>query len=76
MVDIEAQKENYEGLTTELLQWIEQTILKLREKDFPNSLAGMQALMQDFKKFRTELKPAKYVWYFIFGGENFISKGE
>lgn len=59
MVDIEAQKENYDALTTELLQWIEQTILKLREKDFPNSLSGMQTLMQDFKKFRTELKPAK-----------------
>jgi len=59
MVDIECQKESYDGLTTDLLQWIEHTILQLRDKDFPNSLSGMQALMVDFKKFRTEQKPAK-----------------
>ena len=61
MVDIESQKDEYDRLTTDLLQWIEQTVMKLGNRAFPNSLSGMQALMVEFKKFRTEQKPAKQV---------------
>lgn len=60
MVDIEGQKEEYDRLSTNLLQWIEQMVIKLSDRVFPNSLSGMQTLMAEFKTFRTEQKPAKY----------------
>lgn len=59
MVDIEDQKDEYDRLSTELLQWIELTVTKLSDRNFPNSLTGMQTLMAGFKTFRTEQKPAK-----------------
>lgn len=60
MVDIESQKDEYDRMATSLLQWIEQTVMKLSDRNFPNSLTGMQALMAGFKDFRTKQKPAKY----------------
>ncbi len=59
MVDIETQKEEYDRMASDLLQWIEKTVIKLSDRGFPNSLPGVQALMVEFKKFRTEQKPAK-----------------
>ena len=59
MVDIESQKEEYDRMATNLLQWIEQTVIKLSDRVFPNSLPGMQTLMVEFKTFRTKQKPAK-----------------
>lgn len=59
MVDIEGQKEEYDRISTDLLQWIEQTVIALSNRAFPNSLPGMQTLMAEFKDFRTEQKPAK-----------------
>ena len=61
MVDIEGQKDEYDRMSTGLLQWIELTVMKLSDRNFPNSLAGVQTLMAEFKTFRTETKPAKYV---------------
>ncbi len=61
MVDIEGQKDEYDRLSTGLLQWIELNVMKLSDRVFPNSLSGMQTLMAEFKTFRTESKPAKYV---------------
>jgi len=61
MVDIEAQKDEYDRLSTSLLQWIEQMVIKLSDRNFPNSLGGMQTLMAEFKNFRTVQKPTKYV---------------
>ena len=59
MVDIEGQKDEYDRLSTGLLQWIELNVMKLSDRSFPNSLSGMQTLMAEFKTFRTESKPAK-----------------
>ena len=59
MVDSEGQKDEYDRLSTELLQWIEINVMKLSDRNFPNSLSGMQTLMAQFKTFRTETKPAK-----------------
>ncbi len=59
MVDIEAQKDEYDRLVTDLLQWIEQTVMTLSNRAFPNSLSGMQTLMVEFKTFRTKEKPTK-----------------
>lgn len=59
MVDIENMKEEYDTMATNLLAWIEQTITRLSDRNFPNSLSGMQALMADFKTYRTVEKPPK-----------------
>lgn len=59
LVDIESMKEEYDQMITNLLQWIEQTIARLSDRTFPNSLPGMQKLMTDFKTFRTMEKPPK-----------------
>ena len=59
MVDIEGMKEEYDRMVTNLLQWIEQTITRLSDRSFPNSLPGMQKLMADFKTYRTKEKPPK-----------------
>ena len=52
-------KEEYDQMITNLLQWIEQTIARLSDRTFPNSLPGMQKLMTDFKTYRTMEKPPK-----------------
>lgn len=52
-------KVEYDTLCTNLLQWIEVTIGQLSDRNFPNTLADMQQLMQDFKQYRTVEKPPK-----------------
>ena len=62
MVDIENMKEEYDRMTTALLEWIEQTVVRLSNRSFPHSLPEMQQLMTDFKMYRTVEKPPKYVF--------------
>ena len=59
MVEIEKMKTEYDGMTTRLLEWIEQTVIRLSNRSFPNSLPEMQQLMAEFKKYRTVEKPPK-----------------
>lgn len=59
LVDIESMKEEYDQMISNLLHWIEQTIARLSDRTFPNSLPGMQKLMTDFKTYRTMEKPPK-----------------
>lgn len=59
MVDIENMKEEYDRLCSNLLDWIERTVVALSDREFSNSLAGMQKLMADFKTYRTVEKPPK-----------------
>lgn len=42
----------YESLTSELLQWIERTISSLGERDFANSLVGVQQQLAQFSTYR------------------------
>lgn len=60
---IEADKliEKYETLASDLLQWIEQTILTLNDRQLANSLAGVQNQLQAFNTYRTVEKPPKCV---------------
>lgn len=51
--------QEYEGLTSDLLRWIEATIVALGERDFANSLAGVQAQLTQFNTYRTVEKPPK-----------------
>lgn len=51
----------YETLTSDLLRWIESTIRSLSERDFANSLAGVQQQLLQFNNYRTLEKPPKFV---------------
>lgn len=53
--------EKYESLASELLQWIEQTIVTLNDRQLANSLSGVQNQLQSFNSYRTVEKPPKYV---------------
>lgn len=51
----------YETFTSDLLKWIETTISSLGDREFANSLIGVQSQLQDFKTYRTVEKPPKFV---------------
>ncbi|KAG7464539.1 hypothetical protein MATL_G00166650 [Megalops atlanticus] len=52
--------EKYETLASELLLWIEQTILTLNDRKLANSLSGVQNQLQAFNTYRTVEKPPKF----------------
>lgn len=51
----------YESLTSDLLRWIEDTIEVLNQREFENSLQGVQAQLSQFNAYRTQEKPPKLV---------------
>ncbi|CAL8259021.1 unnamed protein product [Lota lota] len=59
---LESQKmiDKYESLSSDLLEWIEQTIIILNNRKFANSLAGVQQQLQAFNSYRTVEKPPKF----------------
>uniref|UniRef100_UPI00398F8911 spectrin beta chain, non-erythrocytic 1-like isoform X2 n=1 Tax=Pristiophorus japonicus TaxID=55135 RepID=UPI00398F8911 len=59
---IETQKmvDKYEHLASDLLTWIEQTIIVLNSRKFANSLTGVQQQLQAFNTYRTVEKPSKF----------------
>jgi spectrin beta len=60
---LESQKliDKYESLSSDLLEWIEQTIIILNNRKFANSLVGVQQQLQAFNSYRTVEKPPKLV---------------
>ncbi|XP_028968283.1 spectrin beta chain-like [Galendromus occidentalis] len=52
--------EDYERLTSDLLRWIEQTIAVLGDRNFTNSLVGVQKQLADFNQYRTAEKPGRF----------------
>lgn len=58
-MDADRKKMHYERLTTNLLSWIRQKTLELEQRDFPNSLEGIQRELLAFKEYRTIEKPPK-----------------
>ncbi|KAA0717233.1 Spectrin beta chain, non-erythrocytic 1 [Triplophysa tibetana] len=52
--------EKYESLASELLQWIEQTIVTLNDRQLANSLGAVQNQLQAFNTYRTVEKPPKF----------------
>lgn len=60
-IDTEKMIEEYETLTSELLEWIEQTIVILNDRKFANSLTGVQEQLTGFNTYRTVEKPPKFV---------------
>ncbi|XP_072120569.1 spectrin beta chain, non-erythrocytic 5 [Mobula birostris] len=60
LMEIGDLKREYQLLVSDLLHWIKGKIRELNNRQFPNSLNGMQKMMADFKTFRTVEKPPKY----------------
>ncbi|KAF1394442.1 hypothetical protein PFLUV_G00000340 [Perca fluviatilis] len=58
-LETEKMIEKYESLASDLLEWIEQTIIILNNRKFANSLLGQQQL-QAFNTYRTVEKPPKF----------------
>lgn len=59
----------YESLTSDLLRWIEETIGDLNQREFENSLQGVQAQLSQFNAYRTQEKPPKLVQTLCVRGE-------
>ena len=62
-IDNEDCINQYETLTSDLLEWIEQTIEQLSEREFANTRQGVQQQLAAFNNYRTVEKPPKYVPY-------------
>lgn len=60
-MDNDRMIKEYEGLTSDLLHWIESTIVSLGDRRFANSLNGVQQQLIQFNNYRTVEKPPKYV---------------
>ncbi|KAJ8678764.1 hypothetical protein QAD02_014551 [Eretmocerus hayati] len=60
MMDADKMKVHYGKLTTDLLEWIKLKIGVLEDRNFPNSLEGIQRELLAFKQYRTIEKPPKY----------------
>lgn len=60
-MDNERMINDYETLTSDLLKWIEATIEVLGDREFANSLAGVQQQLGQFANYRTVEKPPKFV---------------
>lgn len=59
MMDADKKKNLYEELTTDLINWIRRKISELEDRNFPNSLEGIQKELLAFKQYRTIEKPPK-----------------
>lgn len=58
-MDNDRMIQEYEGLTSDLLKWIEATISSLGDRHFANSLTGVQNQLAQFNNYRTVEKPPK-----------------
>ena len=59
MLELEKMVDDYEALTSVLLEWIKTKITILNSRNFPNSLEGIQKELITFKEYRTVEKPPK-----------------
>jgi len=53
--------EEYEGFTSDLLKWIENAIEALNDRNFANSLRGVQEQLAQFNTYRNVEKPPKFM---------------
>ncbi|XP_055956724.1 spectrin beta chain, non-erythrocytic 2 isoform X1 [Patella vulgata] len=60
MVEVDKMQQEYENLMSNLLEWIQQKINSLNNRNFPNALEGIQKELLMFKEYMTVEKPPKY----------------
>uniref|UniRef100_A0A8C4YC16 Spectrin beta chain n=1 Tax=Gopherus evgoodei TaxID=1825980 RepID=A0A8C4YC16_9SAUR len=60
LMEMKRMTEEYGGLASDLLTWIEQTATILNSRKFANSLTGVQQQLQCFSAYRTVEKPPKF----------------
>lgn len=60
LMENEAMMDRYEQISTDLLEWIRRTIQQLTDRNFTNSLEGVQRQLTDFNQYRTQEKPPKF----------------
>jgi len=53
--------QDYDTLTSDLLKWIQQTIQTLNDRQFANSLSGVQQQLASFNSYRNVEKPPKFI---------------
>ena len=56
---------DYETLTSDLLEWIKKTIETLNDREFPNSLAGVQNMLSQYNNYLAEEKMLRLVSFVI-----------
>ncbi|CAF3598148.1 unnamed protein product [Rotaria socialis] len=59
-LDSEKMANDYDRLVSDLLAWIEQTIVTLSDRQFPNSLPRVHEKLVDFNRYRVMDKPARF----------------
>nr|XP_057911997.1 spectrin beta chain, erythrocytic isoform X2 [Doryrhamphus excisus] len=59
-IETEKMIDKYETLASDLLAWIEQTVVVLNNRKLANSLSGVQQQLQAFNTYRTVEKPPKF----------------
>ena len=64
LLNVDKMQDDYDRLTTDLLNWIYNKIHQLENRNFPNNLHGIQEEMTKFKNYRVSEKPTKYVLNF------------
>eukprot|EP01101_Sappina_pedata_P003205 TRINITY_DN1342_c0_g1_i1.p1 TRINITY_DN1342_c0_g1~~TRINITY_DN1342_c0_g1_i1.p1 ORF type:complete len:864 (+),score=523.03 TRINITY_DN1342_c0_g1_i1:23-2593(+) len=64
LLDFTAQndklKNDYLGRAQRLLDWINQTSTAMADREFDNTLEGVEGKINDFKSYKTDDKPPKY----------------
>lgn len=63
--EVQTMISDYERLVTDLLAWIANNTKELSDHRFPNSLQEIKQEITNFKLFRTEQKPPKWVYWSI-----------
>ena len=58
---VDDSKDHYDVIMASLLEWIRRKITELDDREFPNTMDGIQRLLIQFGKYRTEEKPPKWV---------------
>ena len=56
----------YDVNADELIKWIQVTTIRLQEREFANTLVGVQQQMMEFNQYRTQEKPPRYVTSGVF----------
>eukprot|EP00794_Sanderia_malayensis_P017796 gene17796-19573_t len=52
---------DYEEMSTNMLKWVHETIVRLSSRDFGNSFSALQQQMAEFNNYRTQEKPPKFI---------------